>query len=179
MNVMNTNFVKALFGFAALLMLAGPASAQDVKIGVVNIPLLMDRSPQTKVAFEALQEEFAPRQRTILALQKELQDKDENYKKDRAVLSEAERRNIEKDLREGQRDLVRMNDEFNEDFNLRRNEELGNIQRGLLKEVQDYAQQEGFDLVVGDGVLYASEAVNITGKVLAAMEANFKAGQSQ
>jgi outer membrane protein len=52
---------------------------------------------------------------------------------------------------------------------------LGNIQRALLKEVQDYAQQQGFDLVVGDGVLYASDSVNITAQVLAAMESNFKA----
>jgi Skp family chaperone for outer membrane proteins len=33
----------------------------------------------------------------------------------------------------------------------------------------------GFDLVVGDGVLYASTAVNITENVLRAMEANFQA----
>ena len=175
MNVVKQIVIKSLVGFAAVLILISPASAQDLKIGVVNLPLLMDRSPQTKQAFVALQEEFAPRQRAMLAKQKDLQTKDENYKKDRAVLSESERRNIEKDLREGQRDLTRLNTEFTEDFNLRRNEELGNIQRALLTEVQDYAQDQGFDLIVGDGVLYASESVNITGQVLAAMESNFKA----
>jgi Skp family chaperone for outer membrane proteins len=45
----------------------------------------------------------------------------------------------------------------------------------LLKEVQDYAQTAGFDLVVGDGVLYASSAINITETVLRAMEENFQA----
>ena len=44
-----------------------------------------------------------------------------------------------------------------------------------IKEVQDYAQTTGYDLVVGDGVLYASDAVNITENVLRAMEANFQA----
>ncbi len=175
MNVVKQIVIKTLVAFSAVLILASVASAQDLKIGVVNLPLLMDSSPQTKQAFVALQEEFSPRQREMLAKQKDLQTKDENYKKDRAVLSEGERRNIEKDLREGQRDLTRMNTEFTEDFNLRRNEELSNIQRTLLKEVQDYAQKQGFDLVVGDGVLYASESVNITKQVLAAMEANFKA----
>ena len=47
------------------------------------------------------------------------------------------------------------------------------MQRALLKEVQDYAQTTGYDLVVGDGVLYASQTVNITELVLRAMEANF------
>jgi Skp family chaperone for outer membrane proteins len=38
--------------------------------------------------------------------------------------------------------------------------------------VQDYAQSSGYDLVVGDGVLFASAAVNITENILRAMEAN-------
>ena len=57
--------VVALFGVVAV-----PASAQELKIGVVNIPALMQRAPQTKAAMDALQEEFAPRQREFLAKQK-------------------------------------------------------------------------------------------------------------
>ena len=71
--------------------------------------------------------------------------------------------------------MTRLQNEFREDLNLRRNEELGILQSLLLKEVQDYAQAAGYDLVVGDGVLFASSAVNITENVLRAMEANFQA----
>jgi outer membrane protein len=74
-----------------------------------------------------------------------------------------------------QREVTRLQNEFREDLNLRRNEELGNLQRALLDEVQNYAKSAGYDLVVGDGVLYASTAVNITENVLRAMEANFQA----
>ena len=49
----------------------------------------------------------------------------------------------------------------------------------MLKEVQDYAQEQGFDLIVGDGVLYATSAVNITDDVLRAVEANFQATSSR
>jgi outer membrane protein len=90
-------------------------------------------------------------------------------------MGETERRNSEMELRDLQRDVARLQNEFREDLNLRRNEELGNLQRSLLKEVQDYAQTAGFDLVVGDGVLYASSAINITETVLRAMEENFQA----
>ena len=90
-------------------------------------------------------------------------------------MGETERRNAEQDLRDLQREVTRLQTEFQEDLNRRRNEELGNLQRSLLKEVQDYAEAAGFDLVVGDGVLYASEAANITENVLRAMEANFQA----
>ncbi len=141
----------------------------------MNVPLLIDRAPQTKAAMDALEEEFAPRQREILAKQKEYQDLTEKVQRDVAVMGETERRNAEKDVRDLQREVVRLQNEYREDVNLRRNEELGNLQRLLLKEVQDYAQTAGFDLVVGDGVLFASNAVNITEMVLRAVEANYQA----
>lgn len=163
----------AVVGIAGIA--AAPAEAQEQKIGFVNVPVLMDRAPQTKAAMDALEEEFAPRQREILAKQKEFQDLQEKVQRDVAVMGETERRNAEKDLRDLQREVVRLQNEFREDLNLRRNEELGNLQRSLLKEVQDYAQAAGFDLVVGDGVLFASNAVNITELVLRAVEENYQA----
>ena len=62
-------------------------------------------------------------------------------------MGETERRNAEKELRDLQREVARLQTEFREDLNLRQNEELGKLQRSLLKEVQDYAQQEGFELI--------------------------------
>ena len=124
---------------------------------------------------EVLDEEFQPRQREIIASQTDFQDLTEKVQRDLAVMGETERRNAEKELRDLQREVTRLQNEFREDLNLRRNEELGILQSLLLKEVQDYAQAAGYDLVGGDGVLFASSAVNITENVLRAMEANFQA----
>jgi outer membrane protein len=175
MTFVKKQFLRALTGIAFVSVMSLPAAAQDLKIGVVNVTALMEQAPQAKEAMDSLQEEFAPRQRTILAKQEELEGLSEKANRDAAVMGETERRNMEKDLRDLQRDVARMQTEFREDLNLRRNEELGNLQRLLLKEVQDYAESADFDLVVGDGVLYASSAVNITEVVLRAMEANFQA----
>jgi outer membrane protein len=175
MNVVKLHLGKAFAVSALMFSIALPAMAQEVKIGVVNIPVLLEQAPQARVAMAALEEEFQPRQREILAKQTEFKDLSEKVQRDIAVMGETERRNAEKELRDLQREVTRLQSEFQEDLNLRRNEELGNLQRSLLKEVQDYAQSAGFDLIVGDGVLYASSAVNITENVLRAMEANFQA----
>lgn len=174
------SFARQVFlnTFSALLLLTAavvPATAQEQKIGFVNVALLMDRAPQTKVAMGALEEEFQPRQRDIVAKQKELEEVGERVNRDLAVMGETERRNAEREVRDLQREVTRLQTEFREDFNLRRNEELGRLQRTLLEEVQTYAQASGFDLIVGDGVLYASGAINVTESVLQAMEANFQA----
>lgn len=175
MSFVKNHLVRAAFGIALACAFALPAAAQELKIGVVNVPVLMDRSPQTKAAMDALQEEFAPRQREFVAKQKELEDLTAKIQKDVSVMGETERRNAEKNLRDLQRDVARIQQEFREDLEVRQNEELGSLQRSLLKEVQDYAQAEGYDLIVGDGVLFASSVVNITEEVLRAVEANFEA----
>lgn len=179
MSVVKRYLVKAAFVVAVSCAFAVPANAQELKVGVVNIPVLMEQAPQTKSAMDALQEEFAPRQREFLAKQKEFEETSAKVQKDVAVMGETERRNAEKELRDLQREVTRLQTEFREDLNLRQNEELGILQRALLKEVQDYAQQLGFDLVVGDGVLYASSAVNITEAVLRAVEANYEASSAR
>jgi outer membrane protein len=84
-------------------------------------------------------------------------------------MGEAERVSLEREIRDGQRDLQRADTEFREDYNIRRNEELGVLQRSLLTEVQTYARAAGFDIVVAD-VLYYSSGVDITADVLASMQ---------
>ncbi len=175
MNFVKQRLVKVTLAVALVSVFGGVAVAQELKIGVVNIPVLMERAPQAQVAMDALQEEFAPRQRVIVAKQTEFEELTEKVRRDFDVMGETERRNAEKDIRDLQREVTRLQTEFREDLNLRRNEELGKLQRALLKEVQDYAETTNYDLIVGDGVLYASSSVNITDLVLRAMEANFNA----
>ncbi|MDY0066302.1 MAG: OmpH family outer membrane protein [Steroidobacteraceae bacterium] len=174
-----------LLTFAPILLaglaLAAPiAGAQaQTKIAVVNVPRLLEEAPQAKTAMQALQDEFAPRQREIMAAQKDLKSKEERLQRDGAVMAENERRAAEKDLRDGQRDLARKQNEYVEDLNLRRNEELGKLQRSLLQEVQAFARSGNYDLVVGDGVLYVNESLDITAQVLSALQARAKPGASK
>ena len=158
------------------LGVSGGAQSADLKIGVINVAKLLDSAPQTKSALQALQDEFAPRERELVAEQEELVGQQEALQRDSAIMSETERRSSEQSLREKQRDLARKTGQFREDANMRRNEELGRLQRLLLEEVNTFATANGFDLVIGDGVLFARGEVDITDQVLARMEAAYSAG---
>jgi outer membrane protein len=164
-------------GLAASIVAIAPIGAAnaELKIGVVNVPRLLEEAPQAKTAMQALQDEFAPRQREIVAQTKDLKTKEEKLQRDGAVMAENERRNFEKDLRDGQREVQRKQNEYVEDLNLRRNEELGKLQRSLLQEVQTYAKASNYDLVVGDGVLFRNDSIDVTAQVLAALQSHFKA----
>ena len=154
----------------AAAALAPALASAEVKVGFVNTAKLLEESPQARAAQQALESEFLPRQRELADQQKALQDKEEKLKRDAAVMSEADRSKAERELRDGQRDLQRRFNELQEDANLRRNEEFAKVQRSLLQEVQTYARANGFDLVVSDGVLFASPAVDVTAQVVAALK---------
>jgi outer membrane protein len=117
-----------------------------------------------------LRDEFAPRQRDLVAMQTELQAKQETFQKDSSVMSEAERSALEREIRDGLRDLQRADNQLREDVNIRQNEELGTLQRTLVQQVQAYVQNAGYDLVVTD-VVYVSDGINITADVIAALQA--------
>ena len=160
----------------ALLIGAALATAPliadaEIKIGYVNTGKLLEESPQARAAQQALEGEFLPRQRDLAAQQKALQEKADKLKRDAAVMSEPERTKAERDLRDGETSLSRRFSELQEDLNLRRNEEFGKVQRSLLQEVQAYGRANGYQLVIGDGVLFATEAVDITPQLIAAVKA--------
>lgn len=160
---------------AGLALLPAGAMAQAIpKIGVVNFARLIQDSPQAKVTLKALEDEFSPRQRDLVAKQNELKERQAKLQKDAPVMGAEERRNAESKFRDDERDFGRRQNEFLEDFNLRRNEEINKLQRDLLIEVQAFGRQGGYDLIVGEGVLYASQAMDLTEEILRAIEANFR-----
>lgn len=157
---------------AAVLATAGAAAeAQALKIGFVNFGRLLEESPQAKAAQAALESEFLPRQRDVAAQRKALQEKVDKLQKEAAVMSEADRMRSEREVRDLELNVNRRFNELQEDLNLRRNEEVGRMQRALLQEVQAYARANGYQLVVSDGVLFAAEGIDITPQLVAAIKA--------
>jgi len=150
---------------------AAVAEAQALKIGFVNFGRLLEESPQAKAAQAALEGEFLPRQRDIAAQRKALQEKVDKLQKEAAVMSEADRLRNEREVRDLELNVNRRFNELQEDLNLRRNEEVGRMQRTLLQEVQAYARANGYQLVVSDGVLFAAEGIDITPQLVAAIKA--------
>lgn len=162
---------------AALLLGSGAVWGQGIKIGVVNFGRLLEEAPQSQASQRALQEEFAPRQREIRAREEELKKLDERLQQGEGFMSDQERMDVERQARDLQRDLNRNKTEFNEDLSLRRNEELGQLQRMLIGEVQAFGRAESYDILMSEavGVVYASTAVDITDQILEVLKARFNA----
>ncbi len=162
----NTMITKTCALLAGAFLILGAAQAADYRIGVVNAAKILEAAPQAEAARKALEKEFAPKDRELVAAQKELKKLQDKLNKDSAIMSETNRKKLERKIVSQRRELKRRQEEFRDDLNFRRNEEFSKIQRQIVKAIQDIAKEEKYDLVVGEGVIYASDRINLTKKII-------------
>jgi len=153
----------------ALLLATGAASAADYKIGFVNTERLFREAAPAKRAQQKIEKEFSARNAEQEKLAKAIRDLQALLDRDGATMGDAERRNKERDLANQTRDFQRMQREYREDLNIRRNEELSAVQERANKVILQIADVEKFDLIIQDPVVYASPRIDITDKVIKAL----------
>ncbi|MEW6648335.1 MAG: OmpH family outer membrane protein [Pseudomonadota bacterium] len=170
---MNRFFLTAL----GMCLLLGTASvlAAEARIGFVNTPRLLELAPQAKLASERLEQEFAPRESELAAAQKNLKAQEEKLARDGALMTLEERGKLEINVRMQERDLKRSREDFTQELNLRRNEEFSRLQREVGDAIVAIAKQDGYDLIFETGVVYASERVDLTERVLGLLRQQFEA----
>lgn len=147
------------------LLLAANVCFAELKIGVVNMPTVLKETPQTEKALKRLEHEFSPRKKQLESQANEIKSLNEKLSRDAAVMSESERTGLEKKVMNKTRDLERSREETGYDFNARRNEELGKLQRRIVEAIQSIAKEQSFDLILIDGVIFASDKIDITAQV--------------
>lgn len=147
------------------LLLTANVSYAELKIGFVNIPAVLEKAPQAEKAKKRLEQKFSPRDKQLVAQQKEITTMEEKMTKDAAVMSESEKANLEKEILNKKRDAKRSQQEFSEDFNASRNEELGKLQRHIIEAIREIAKDQNFDLLLTEGVIYANDKIDVTAQV--------------
>ena len=157
----------ALSLMLASACVAAPSFA-DTKIGFVNTEKLLREAPLSVAAQKKLEREFSARQQDLQKLAKQARDLQAQLDKDGVTMSDSERKNKERDLGNQSRELQRQEREFREDLNLRRNEELGQIQERARKTIQDIAKAEKFDIIIEQAV-FVDPKSDITDRVMKAL----------
>jgi len=160
-----------------LFVLSTTASAQELKIGVVNAIKVFEQSPQYAAARKNLEAEFSRKESDLIAQQKQVKKLEEKLSRDGAVMSESEVKRLERDIVSRHRKLKNSREEYREDFNLRRNELQSLISRQVAEIVRQVGKDEGMDIILTDGVIFASKRVNISGKILERLKEKFEASK--
>ena len=167
---MKTTALQYLTAATLLIAAAAPAAAQDLKIGYVNSERVMRESTPAKAAQAKLEAEFSRREKDLNDTAAKLKAAADKLDKDAPTLSESERNRRQRELVDQDRELQRKRREFQEDLNQRKNEELASVVERANKVVKQIYDTEKFDLILqGDVVIFASARVDITDKVIKAL----------
>jgi outer membrane protein len=159
---MKTWIAAVLCGWAVV------ASAQTPKIGFVNTERVFREAAPAKRAQQKLEREFAARNTELAKLEKQGRDLQGELERDNVTMSDAVRREKERQLADASRNFQRLQRELREDLNQRRNEALAGVQESATRVINQIAEQERFDLILQEAV-FASGKIDITDKVIKAL----------
>jgi len=165
---------KILFIFLFALVWSVGVQAKDLKIGFVNIQMVMDKSPQGEEAAKTIEKEFSNRGKRLEADAKELKRLEEKFARDAAIMSDSEKERTQKEIFSKRRDFRRSKDEFQEDLNFRRNEVLSKMQKQVLEAIESLAREEDYDLLLTSGVVHASDSIDVTQKILEKLRRGYR-----
>ena len=152
------------------LLVAGTAMAGDFKVGVVDTERILHESAPAMKAAKKIEKDFSGRDVEIKKLMKQGKELQDALEKNTAVLSDLDRRNKERELNALNVNLQRMQREFREDLNLRKNEELAVVLERANKAIQSVAEAEKYDLILQEAV-YRNPRIDITDKVIKSLAA--------
>jgi outer membrane protein len=159
---MKTWIAAVLCGWAVV------ASAQTPKIGFVNTERVFREAAPAKRAQQKLEREFAARNTELAKLEKQGRDLQGELERENVTMSDAVRREKERQLADASRNFQRLQRELREDLNQRRNEALAGVQESATRVINQIAEQERFDLILQEAV-FASGKIDITDKVIKAL----------
>ena len=164
------HFSSKLF-LAAVVALAGfTASAQEFKVGVVNLDRIFREANSAKTAQTKLEQEFSKREKELNDTATQLKTLSEKFEREAPTLAESQRNTRQKQLVDQDREFQRKRREFQEDLNTRKNEELQQVIERANKVVKSLAEAEKYDLILQESV-YVNPKHDITDKVIKALNA--------
>ncbi len=161
---------RSLVILGAAMMMSGAqvGLSAELKIGFIDQERITRESAPAERASKQLEKEFAPRSQELQRREAQIKTLQGQLEKDALTMSETDRRAKEQELGRLTLDFQRMQREYREDLNLRRNQELGALFERANRVIKQIAEAEKYDIIFQEAV-YRNPKIDITDKVLKAL----------
>ena len=146
------------------VFVAGPATAQQLRVGYVDMKRVLDNAPQVLAGREKLDLEFRPRNETIEFQERQVQTMENRLQM--GDLAEDARARLDRELREMRRNVNRQKEDLRDELSFRRTEEVQKLEEQINQAVQEIARDSGYDLILSSPVVYADPSLDITSLIL-------------
>jgi outer membrane protein len=159
------------------VLVAGSATAQQLRVGYVDMKQVLDNAPQVLAGREKLDLEFRPRNETI-----EFQERQVQAMEDRLALgdlTEDAKLRLDRELREMRRNVNRQKEDLRDELSFRRTEEVQKLEDQINLAVQEIARDNGYDLILSSPVIYADPSLDITQLILDQLRLEYEADKRE
>jgi outer membrane protein len=168
--------------FAPILLMlfmfvATPATAQQLRVGYVDMKQVLDNAPQVLAGREKLDLEFRPRNETIEFQERQAQTMDDRLQM--GDLTGDARVRLERELREMRRNVNRQKEDLRDELSFRRTEEVQKLEDQINEAVQEIARDNGYDLILSSPVVYADPSLDITQLILDQLRLEYEADKRE
>jgi outer membrane protein len=154
------------FIYILFIIFSSSVFSEEIKVGIVDVNKILKEAPQTISANKKLEKEFSARTEKLKTKIKSIQADEKKYQKESLTLSDSEKEKAEKNLQQRKIDIQRTERELREDMDLRRREEIGDLQEQINITIDKIAASENYDLILYNGIAYASKKVDITEQII-------------
>jgi len=159
-------YIGVLVCISLLLPLSVQAEMEIFKIGYVVVEKVLKDAPQTAASNKKLEKEFKSRTDGLQKKVKDVQAKEKDFKKNSLTMSESDKQKAQKKIQNMKIEVQRVERELREDIDIRRREEIGKLQQKINEAIEDLAEKEKYDLILYQGVAFASKEIDITDKLI-------------
>ncbi|WP_075791931.1 OmpH family outer membrane protein [Massilia putida] len=158
------SLVLALLCAGAMAQTSAQTAAPG-RIGFVYTERLMTESKLAKAADAKLQAEFSKRQKQVDDMLQRYKQSREKFDDEAPKLSDVDRTKRTRELLDMEKDVQRMQREYNEDLFQRKNEERAAIAQKAYKLIEQVAEQDHLDVVLQEAI-WTSPRIDITDRIL-------------
>ena len=152
---------------ALMLAISSSAFADGTKIGVVDLQKIMQTSTQMKAIQEKLEKEFKPRRDKLVAMEDGLKKDMEKFKRDTAIMSQTQRKDLEKQIVGTQQQFEREGQQYQQELSTAHNEAMEEFYNKIRTAIAKIAESEKYDLVFQkDAAPFSVEKLDVTAKVM-------------
>jgi len=165
---------------ASFFFVNSEMNAQTQKIGYVDTEVILKQLPEAQDADKKLKDIATKFQDTLVAMQKDLTEKIEQYKKQESMMTSDAKKKEEDMLKAIQQSMMQYQEEkFGNTGEIRRLQEsfLTPIRDRILLTIKEVSKDEKFNFIldkVNPALLYADDKFDLTFKVLDKIRRNSK-----
>lgn len=166
---------KILLLTAGFFMLSAVSAYAQQKVGYIDIKVVIRDSKAGKEANSSFQKEVETKRAVIEQKRKALEDMRQDFVKNRSVMSESKIKTMAESIERKQKDLERTTEDVRVELQRKDLELTQTVLKDIEAIVNEIGKKENFDLIVERseaGILFGSDASDITQKVVTAYDAS-------